>query len=285
MLSEIVVTNASHSGAARRVLNGLEMPESTMLLDTKRSQVQIRRRSSLFGGPGVGGRSQVTPIGGTLIPTREDWLSAMIRGSTTGADLEAWTKKVCEDEFNALNDDGSNWQRLETELPSVEAEWRHIPSTKLRQHRFSMVVEGVDAQEAFDASFNSIGTSSSFMFGDRSTLDQRVVARLHPTNLILMSSNRMGFGLSNRCFCVATTKHEAERIISNVSIQGVNLKGVIPEINQGFVLGHIHNFSISFQPLQDGSCKISALFCIDPRGSIPALVSLSFTGALSVSVL
>ena len=124
MLSEIVVTNASHSGAARRVLRQLEMPESTMLLDTKRSQVQIRRRSSLFGGPGVGGRSKVTPIG-TRIPTNEDWLSAMMRGSTTPEALESWTKNVCEDELKALNDDGSNWQRLETGLAGVEEEWRH----------------------------------------------------------------------------------------------------------------------------------------------------------------
>ena len=290
MISEVVVANVSRGGAAQRVLRELGLPTSALLLvDRNGEAMASRRRSSIFLGENAARRSSsvVVPAasaaGGLLLPTASDWWSAVGVSCNTPGAVQAWDDTISENELEAFGA-SEEWTLLKFKGNSdLKAEWRHVPDSKFRLHRISMVLEGVAPKAALQAMWESLGTPGSIVFGDRSVLDQRSVLCLDAKHQVLAQSTALPRGVSNRVFCCLTSKHEDKQLITNTHIEldKYNLQQAVPETND-FVVGKFRNYSMRFQDTADGDCKVTALNCVDPKGSL--LSALANNDRVSVAI-
>ena len=96
------------------------------------------------------------------------WLEALLEGSETD-NLDALCDAARSKDL-AIHErrDAAAWTELRTGLDGIEAEWRKHPESGLRLYRFSANLKGVNARDAFIASWESAGTDQYFCFGDKS---------------------------------------------------------------------------------------------------------------------
>ena len=100
-------------------------------------------------------------------PTATDWRAAL--GVSTAEELRAWGDRARKEELVIHNDmDLGVWTLLKTGIDGFRVEWRHVPDSKFRLYRFTTVLEGVYAPDAYHAAAKSLGGPDSFAFGDRS---------------------------------------------------------------------------------------------------------------------
>jgi len=169
MVAEVVVLNSSVSGATRRALRALQLPGTALQFDEDRRLISAQR----VGGSGGRNRHRVAPIltphdGASRNISPETWLEALLEVS--GADsLDALCDATRSKDLSIHERrDAAAWNELRTGLDGIEAEWRKHPESGLRVYRFSAVLKGVNARDAFIASWESIGTDEFYGFGDKS---------------------------------------------------------------------------------------------------------------------
>ena len=164
MVAEVIVVNSSFSrGATRRALKALQLPAGAVQFDEDLNLVSTHRISAGSSS------TRVAPTSASrAVSSPEAWLEAILDESGTD-DINEWCNEFRLKELSLhTNQDAEAWTPLRTGLDGIEGEWCKNKGSSIRVYRFLTKLEGVNARDAFNACWESIGTSEYFGYGDRS---------------------------------------------------------------------------------------------------------------------
>ena len=115
--------------------------------------------------------------------------------------------------------DAADWHSFHNGLKDYRSEYKLIDETRFRLYRHSTVLGGLsDVKLALDVTWQSLGTLSSVMYGDRTVIAQGNICAIDENTEIRWQSVKMPLKMNPRLFVCTTLKDMDKGLLVNVNV-------------------------------------------------------------------